>query len=144
MKNSENFEQTVVSWPNVSVRPHRFGGREFRYGAAEIGHIHAGGILDIPFPRSFHDLLLEAGLAERHRWVPNSGWVTFRIRQPEDSQHALRLMRLSYLRYSLKRTSDPQALLETESVRLGLTAAFKSLLAQYIPAQSRHVEAHAS
>jgi Luciferase len=144
MKNLENLERTVLSWADVSIHPHRFGGREFRYGAAELGHIHTGGILDIPFPRLIHDALLAAGLAEQHRWVPDSGWVTFRIRNEQDLQHGLWLMRLSYLRYSLKRTTEPEAVLESESVRLGLSAEFKSLLAQFIPAKSRLVEAKAS
>ena len=144
MNNLEKLEETVRSWPEVSVHPHRFGGREFRYEAAEIGHIHTGGILDIPFPRPIHDALLGAGLAERHRWVPDSGWITFRIRNENDLQHGLWLMRLSYVRYRLKRTSDPQALLESESVGLGLRTDFKSLLTQYIPVKSRLVEARAS
>jgi hypothetical protein len=101
-------------------------------------------MLDIPFPRPMHDALLAAGLAERHRWVPDSGWVTFRIRRDDDLQRGLWLLRLSYLRYSLKRTSDPAAVLESESLKLGLNHEFKSLLAQFIPAKSRLVEARAS
>jgi hypothetical protein len=142
MKNLENFEQVVRSWPDVEVHPHRFGGREFRCGSAEIGHIHRGGILDIPFPPPLHDLLLAGGLAEQHRWVPNSGWVTFRIRNEDDLRHGLWLMRLSYLRYGLKRTSDPEAVLETESAQLQLGSEFKSLLARFIPTKSRPTQAH--
>ena len=36
--------------------PHRIGGREFRFKAAEIGHIHIGGTVDIPFSRSVRDV----------------------------------------------------------------------------------------
>jgi NADPH:quinone reductase-like Zn-dependent oxidoreductase len=50
--------QEVSSWPNVSVHPHRFGGTEFRFGSAEIGQIHPGVVVDIPFPRSDRDALL--------------------------------------------------------------------------------------
>src|SRR6266849_892421 len=85
---------------------HRFGGKEFRFGSAEVGHIHAGGIVDIPFPRSVRDALLAEGLAEEHRWVPNSGWITFHICSEEDLKRALWLMRLSYLRYTLKTAAD--------------------------------------
>jgi hypothetical protein len=45
------FEDEVTAWPNVSAHPHRFGGREFLFGSAEVGHTHVGGIVDIPFPR---------------------------------------------------------------------------------------------
>jgi hypothetical protein len=53
---------------------------EFRFRSAEIGHVHEGGIVDIPFPRSVRDALLDERLAEEHYWVPNSGWVTYRVR----------------------------------------------------------------
>jgi Luciferase len=143
-RNLDNFEQSITSWPDVSVHVHRFGGREFRFGDAEIGHIHRGGILDIPFPRPIRDALLAAGLADPHHWVPDSGWVTFRIRTEEDWQKGLWLMRISYLRYSLKTTTDPETVLERESVRLDLSAEFKSLLARFIPAKSRLRETHAA
>ena len=69
---------------------------------AEIGHVHAAGVVDIPFPRPIRDALLAQGLAEEHRWVSNSGWITFQVRSEQDLKHALCLMRVSYLRYALK------------------------------------------
>jgi len=62
----------------ISVHSHRFGGREFRFANAGSRPYPLRGIFDIPFPRSVRDALLKKGLAEEHRWVPNSGWVTFR------------------------------------------------------------------
>jgi hypothetical protein len=128
----ESIEQEVCSWPEVSVHPHRFGGREFRYGSAEIGHFHPGGIVDIPFPRPVRDALLDEHLAEEHQWVPNSGWVTFHARTENDLQHALWLLRLSYLRYSLKVAANPKDLFERESDKLRLSTRFKSLLQPFI------------
>ena len=87
------LEEEVCAWPRITIHPHRFGGREFRFGAAEIGHVHTGGIIDIPFPRSIHDALLAERLVEEHRWVPNSGWITFHIRNDEGHKHALWLLR---------------------------------------------------
>ena len=116
----------------VSVHPHRFGGREFRFGKAEIGHIHAGGILDIPFPRAIRDALLDEGLAEKRHWVPNSGWITYHVQSDEDCQHALWLIRLSYLRYELKNVADPRALLEGGSAQLQLSSRFRLLLEPFI------------
>ena len=89
MNYMESVERHVCSWPDVSIQPHRFGGREFRYGSAEIGHLHPGGIVDIPFPRLVRDALLDERLAEEHHWVPNSGWVTFRVRADDDLQLSL-------------------------------------------------------
>jgi hypothetical protein len=36
----KKLEQEVSGWQQVSVHPHRFGGMEFRFGDAEVGHVH--------------------------------------------------------------------------------------------------------
>jgi luciferase-like monooxygenase len=133
MKHLKKLEDEVSAWPHVSIHPHRFGGKEFRFRSAEVGHVHTGGLVDIPFPRSVHDVLLAAGLAEEHRWVPNSGWITFHVRSDADLKHALWLMRLSYLRYALKTAPDARKLLEQESEELGLGPQFRSLLEKFVP-----------
>jgi hypothetical protein len=135
------FEAEVSAWPNISIHPHRFGGREFRFGNAEVGHVHTGGIVDIPFPRAVHDALLAQGLAEKHHWVPNSGWTTFQVRSEEDRTHALWLLRLSYLRYALKSAPDPRQLFEQESEQLHLSPQFKSLLEPFVPRTANHLPA---
>ena len=53
----EELEKAIVSWPGLSLHPHRFAGRECRFGKAEIGHVHASGNLDIPFTRVIRDAL---------------------------------------------------------------------------------------
>jgi len=127
------LEKEISAWPNITAHPHRFGGREFRFGSAEVGHIHTGGILDIPFPRAVHDELLANNLAEEHRWVPDSGWITFHIRDARDLAHALWLMRLSYLRYALKAASAGREWLARESRELHLDAKLESLLEHFLP-----------
>ena len=139
MNNLKKLEEQVSAWANISVHPHRFGGREFRFARAEVGHVHTGGIVDIPLPRTVRDALLEEGLAEEHRWVPNSGWITFRIRNDEDLHHAVWLMRLSYLRYALKSASDPRKVFERESEDLHLSPRFKSLLEPFVPKTAEQV-----
>src|SRR5260370_25559243 len=129
----KRLEDEVSGWPHVSVHAHRFGGREFLFDKAEVGHVHIGGIVDIPFPRSVHDVLLAEGLAEEHHWVPNSRWITFQMQSEEDLDRALWLMRLSYLRYALKVASDPGGTLDQESERLRLSPNFKSLLEAFVP-----------
>jgi hypothetical protein len=128
----KSLEQQVGSWPHVSVRSHRFGGREFRFQSAEIGHVHPGGIVDIPFPRPLRDALVDERLAEEHHWVPNSGWVTFRVRSQDELENALWLLRLSYLRYALKAVPNPRDMFEAETDKLHLSARFKSLLEVFI------------
>src|SRR6266567_5653003 len=88
MNKLKKLEEEVSMWPHVSVHSHRFGGREYLFDKAEVGHVHTGGIVDIPFPRSVRDALLADGLAEEHRWVPNSGWTAFHVRSEEDLKHA--------------------------------------------------------
>ena len=129
----KTLEAEILFWPNTSTHPHRFGGREFRFGFAEIGHVHRGGIVDIPFTRSIHNALLSDRLAEQHHWVPNSGWITFRIRSDRDISHALWLLRLSFVRYVLKTAADPHNLLAQEAEKLHLSPRFQSLLEPFIP-----------
>src|SRR6266446_5668603 len=137
----KKLEDEVSAWPHVSVHAHRFGGREFLFDKAEVGHVHVGGIVDIPFPRSVRDALLAEGLAEEHRWVPNSGWTTFHVRDEGDLDHALWLMRLSHLRYALKTASDPSGMLERESEELGMSTHLRSLLQQHLPTKPECVTA---
>ena len=124
----KQLEQEILTWPNVSVHPHRFGGKEFRFGKAEIGHVHSNGTVDIPFPRPVRDALVEEGQAEEHRWVPDSGWTTFQIRGQADVPHATELIRMSYLRYALKTAPDPHQVLEQENEALHLNPRLLSLL----------------
>ena len=111
------------------------------FGAAEVGHVHTNGLVDIPFPRSIRDALLADGLAAEHRWVPNSGWITFYIRSEEDLDLAVWLMRLSYLRYSLKAAPELQELFEQESEKLHLNPHFKSLLEPFVLKVPKQVSA---
>jgi luciferase-like monooxygenase len=129
----EQIKEAVLSWPRISVRPHQFAAEEFNFGNAEGGHLHAGGLLDIPFPRAIRNALLEAQLAEQHHFVPNSGWTTFRIRNDSDIDHALWLLRISYLRYALKIDAQPHQLLREETERLSLSPQLVSLLEQFVP-----------
>jgi hypothetical protein len=139
MKFLQKLEDEVSAWPNISVHAHRFGGREFCFGSAEVGHVHLGGTVDIPFPRSVRDALLAEGLAEEHRWVPHSGWITFHVGSDDDLRHAVWLMRLSYLRYRLKAAADPRGLLERETEELHLSPEFQALLEPFVPRTASRV-----
>ncbi len=129
----KKLEEQVSAWPGISVHPHRFGGREFCLGSSEVGHMHNDGAVEIPFPRALRDALLAEGHAQEHRWVPNSGWVTFFVRGEQDAAHALWLLRLSYLRYALKAVPDPRKRFHEESERLRLSPWLKTLLERFVP-----------
>jgi hypothetical protein len=87
------------------------------------------------------DALLAEGHAEEHHWVPNSGWITYCVRSGNDLEHALWLMRLSYVRYALKTAAEPGALLERESEQLQLTPWLKSLLEVFVPRSAKQARA---
>lgn len=132
MKSTDQLVEQISSWAGVSVHPHRFGGKEFLFGSAEVGHVHTGGVADIPFTRAIRDALLDEKLAEEHHWVPNSGWITFRMRSERDLEHALWLMRLSYMRYQLKTSANANETFEVETKRLDLSQRFRSLLEPFV------------
>lgn len=52
MGHLKTIEDEISTWASVSVHPHRFGGREFRFGNTEIGHVHTGGTVDVRFMMS--------------------------------------------------------------------------------------------
>jgi hypothetical protein len=133
----KKFREIVSAWPHISTHPHRFAAWEFLFGKAEVGHVHLGGTLDIPFTRAIRDVLLEEHLAEEHRWVPDSGWTTFRIRDDDGLGRALWLMRLSYLRYAMKIEPNPNPFFQAEVAQLHLDSRLASLMAKFLPATVR-------
>ena len=97
VKNAQaRIVEEVSKWEGVISLPHRFGGTEFRLGKREIGHIHGNYQADIAFPKSERDKLVSEGRAEPHHILPQTGWITFRIREEADVKAAIELFRLSY------------------------------------------------
>jgi hypothetical protein len=88
--------EAAVQWTDVEIKPHRYGGLEFRLGRRELGHIHGDRLLDIPFPKSVRDELVACGDAEPHHVLPNSGWVSVFLRAEEDVPRAIRLLERSF------------------------------------------------
>ena len=92
----ERVYQAATAWPGVEAHPHRFGGLEYRLGRREIGHMHGDALVDIPFPKKVRDELVAAGLAKPHHILPDTGWISFYVRQPEDIDRAIALLQRSY------------------------------------------------
>ncbi|MBL8051047.1 MAG: DUF5519 family protein [Anaerolineales bacterium] len=86
----------VITWSGVTIQPHRFGGIEYVIGKREIGHIHGDYLVDIPFPKKIRDVIVAQGRAEAHHILPNTGWVSFYIRQEDDVDKAIALLRESF------------------------------------------------
>src|SRR5436190_22068891 len=97
----DRIKSEVESWAGITSGPHQFGAIEFRLNGVEIGHLHGDQLLDVAFSKPVRNALIAEKLAEAHHILPESGWVSFRLRQPSDSDHALWLLRLSYVRHVL-------------------------------------------
>jgi hypothetical protein len=98
IKIDEVIEHELLSWPDVTVGKHRFGGREFRVGKREIGHLHGSIVADLPFPRAIRDELISRGEVSPHHHLPDSGWVSFYFHGEGDIPTALALFRRNYER----------------------------------------------
>src|SRR5688572_20830316 len=88
----------VLRWPGVTEAPHQFGGIEFRLGKRELGHLHGDYLADLPFPVRVREELVAQGRAMPHHILPQSGWVSYPIRDASAVPGALDLFRLAYER----------------------------------------------
>jgi hypothetical protein len=95
---NESIERELLSWPDVTAGEHRFGGREFRVGKREIGHLHGSTVADLPFPRAIRDELVARGEVAPHHHLPDSGWVSFYFLSEADIPAAIALFRRNYER----------------------------------------------
>ncbi len=97
---AESIQQAIVrqvsAWPGVTTGPHRFGGIELRLERRELGHLHGNRLADLPFPLLVREQLVAAGRAEPHHVFPESGWVSYFIRDETDVPRVVALFRLNY------------------------------------------------
>lgn len=91
----EALEARVEAWDGVTAGAHRFGGREWRIGEREIGHLHGNGVLDVPLSLEAARRRIAAGEAREHHTHPGTGWVSLPVRGPQDRETALALLRES-------------------------------------------------
>lgn len=103
----DDITNQITAWDNVTSAPHRFGGVEYRLHKTEIGHVHRGGQVDILFSKAIREQLIAENKAELHHILPESRWITFRIRDHvDDIDHAVWRMRLSYLQKMIRLRRD--------------------------------------
>ena len=93
---SKQIVDTLLTWEGIEAHPHRFGGTEFHIGKREIGHIHGDALVDIPFPKKVRDEIVAAGEASPHHILPETGWVSFYLREEDDIKRAIDLFNRSY------------------------------------------------
>lgn len=93
---SKQIVDTLLTREGIEAHPHRFGGTEFRIGKREIGHIHGDSLVDIPFPKKIRNEIVAAGEASPHHILPETGWVSFYLREEDDIKRAIDLLNRSY------------------------------------------------
>jgi len=92
----QTIRDEVSAWDGITAHAHRFGGTEYRLGSREIGHVHGDGLVDIPFPTKIRNELVAAGAVQPHHVLPDTGWVSFYIRESGDVGRAIELLWRSY------------------------------------------------
>jgi hypothetical protein len=99
----QEIRQIVSSWSGVGIVPHRFGGIEFQVNGREFGHLHGDYQADIPFTAKLRQALVSEGKASLHHLYPNSGWISFYLRDRADVSRLLELLQLNYDRLAKHR-----------------------------------------
>ncbi len=92
----QTIAEQLLSWPEVTRKPHRFGGTAYLYKGKEIGHVHGDHLVDLNFPKPVRDQLVATGRAQPHHILPESSWVSVYIQSNEEVEKAIELMRLKY------------------------------------------------
>ena len=59
-------------------------------------HSHGSSYLDIRLSKEDQERVLREKKAEHHRFAPQAGWVTFRIRSEKDVEIAKELIQMAY------------------------------------------------
>jgi hypothetical protein len=92
----ESLKNWILALPGVTEAAHRFGGTEFQVEGFEFMHHHGPSFLDIRLSKKDQTSALEDGTALPHQFVPQAGWVSFRIEKLDDLHSAKRLIQLAY------------------------------------------------
>ena len=92
----ESIRKEILSWPDVTSEPHRFGGIEFRINKREMGHIHGNRLADLPFPMKIRDELVNSRSVSPHHILPKSGWVSYWIKGEQDIPFVIELFKMRY------------------------------------------------
>src|SRR5207302_7055023 len=93
------IREAVTAWPGVEAVPHRFGGTEYRFGRKEMGHVHGDRLADLPLPRKLRDEMIDAGRAQPHHVLPETGWVSCWMSGPAAAPGVTELFKIQYDRY---------------------------------------------
>lgn len=95
---TQTIKDEILKWPGITTEPNRFGGIEFLVNEKEMGHLHGEKLADLPFPVEIRKELVASGRALPHHIYPESGWVSYWIRNSDDIAAVLELFEMQYER----------------------------------------------
>jgi hypothetical protein len=99
----DEVEAAVLQWPNTTATTHKYGGLQFNYLGKEIGHIHSNGLLDMLLSRSLKHQWMQQGRIQDHHSFKSSGWISFYIKNVDDKEYALQLLKAGFDKLEQKR-----------------------------------------
>lgn len=99
----QDLRQQILSLPSVTERPDA-GIHEdaFFVGRTMFMHVHGHGYCDIRLSKAEQERVLAENKARPHRWAPEAGYVTFIVKDEEDLERAMDLIRMSHQYFASK------------------------------------------
>lgn len=99
----EELRGRILALPGVTERENAgIHDDAFFVGRTMFMHIHRYGHLDIRLSKDIQQRVLAEEKALPHRWAPEAGYVTFIVKNEEDIETAMDLIRSSYNFFSQK------------------------------------------
>jgi MFS family permease len=99
---TDTIKDEILKWPGITTESNRFGGIEFLVNRKEMGHLHGERLADLPFPIEVRKELVASGRALPHHIYPESGWVSYWIRNPDDIPAVVDLFKMQYERLKIR------------------------------------------
>ena len=76
---TDAVRRELLAHPDVTERPHRFGGIVFHLAGYELGHLHGETVADLPLPPSLRDELVASGRVRADEVASGSAWISRRV-----------------------------------------------------------------
>ncbi len=92
----ERFREWILALPSVKEAPHRFGGTELQVDGLEFMHFHGSSFMDIRLSLKDQEWALKDGGAIPHRFAPQNGWVSYRMKGEAEVEGARKLVQKAY------------------------------------------------
>ena len=97
----QELRQTILSLPDVMERQNA-GIHEdaFFVGRTMFMHIHGRGHCDVRLSKTDQKRVLAEGRARPHHWAPQAGYVTSIVKNKEDLERTMELIRMSHQHFA--------------------------------------------